>query len=1392
MFQAIVPQKQAAGQDHVAVDPFARQSTVMPSDPLLPSQWHNVGNANVDINITEAWTYFSGLGVKFGVYDDGINATHVDLEANYNASLHVTINGVFDNPTIFNTGDAHGTAVAGLIASIGGNGQGGVGGSFNATLTGVDIFGTGGNAYLFGAMNEQDRFDVTNHSWGWVNPFTDNRLNTSWTNFFSGLQDAAANGRLGLGTIQMVAAGNDRTGFDNANTSNFTSSRFVNAIAAIADSGQLSYYSNPGASLLVSSPSNGGSLGITTTDYTGTAGYGAGDYTSTFGGTSAATPIASGVVGLMLEANPGLGYRDVMEILAITARQIGNPTAAGEAASLRPWQVNGATNWNNGGLHFSHDYGFGLIDAFAAVKLADSWNLLQTYANELEVSASNTAAGAVPDNNVTGISRSITLTPASATAVTIEAIEVQINWSVAHSYSGDLVIELISPSGMISYLHDRAGGAADLTNWVFTTRAHLGELAAGTWTVRISDRAAVDVGTVSSITVRAFGSSDLNDNYYYTDEFGTATTALPARQTLADTDSGSDTINLAALSTGASINLNAGQTNNVAGSSFVIASGTVIENVIGSWSNDRIEGNAADNTLRGNAGNDTLLGNDGSDSIYGGAGSDTVDGGNGTDFYIIEAAWDAVQWVVTDLTVTFNFIDQVLGTDVVTNIEAFLDSFGVKRLLAELAGQPPVVLPTAPVITGFGDNSGVANDARTNDTTPTLTITTEPDVESVGVFLNGLSQGDATRTNGAFTFTPTNLADGAYTFTAIATKAGLQSSASTALRLTIDTAAPILASLTPVDNAAAVSPTSNILLTFSEAVLAGAGTISIWLASTATLWRSMDIGSPEVSIVGSTVTINPSVDLPTLTSFYVTIDAGALTDLAGNSFAGLIDSTTFNFNTAAGEMIFGTAGADILAGAAGNDTINGLAGADNITGDAGDDVIDGGAADDILNGGSNTAVGDTVSYASTTGGVTVSLASAASQNTVGAGRDTLLNFENLFGSAFNDRLTGSAAANRIDGGTGNDTITGGGGTDTVNGGAGSDVYLVTALGDKTAAEISDTGTSGVDELRFAGAANSTLTLFAGDTGLERVAIGTGTGATAVTTATTALNVDATAGANGLTIIGNAGANRLAGTAFADRIEGGAGNDTIIGGAGADAVYGGAGDDLFVVSLAADLATGEVIYGEAGTDELRFAATAASTLALTAGTSVERVVIGTGTAAAAVVTATTALNVDATVAANALSITGNAGINTLTGSAFADTLDGGAGNDVLIGGLGNDSLIGGAGNDVLTGSAGTDTFVFNFAPNATTNRDTITDFNVIDDTIALENAVFTALGLATGPLSAADFVIGTGAADATDRIIYNNTTGALLYDADGSGAGAAVQFAQLTGTPILTVNDFLII
>lgn len=150
-----------------------------------------------------------------------------------------------------------------------------------------------------------------------------------------------------------------------------------------------------------------------------------------------------------------------------------------------------------------------------------------------------------------------------------------------------------------------------------------------------------------------------------------------------------------------------------------------------------------------------------------------------------------------------------------------------------------------------------------------------------------------------------------------------------------------------------------------------------------------------------------------------------------------------------------------------------------------------------------------------------------------------------------------------------------------------------------------------------------------------------------------------------------------------------------------------------------------------------------------------------------------------------------GNNMLSGDSGNDTLMGGMGNDAVFGGIGNDLIHGGAGTDVLYGQAGMDSFVFDTVLNARSNVDTIKDFSVRDDTIRLENAVFRKLAK-TGTLNKDFFTIGSKAKDANDYIVYDNKTGALYYDADGSGRAAAVKFAQLTKNLKMTNLDFFVV
>ena len=166
--------------------------------------------------------------------------------------------------------------------------------------------------------------------------------------------------------------------------------------------------------------------------------------------------------------------------------------------------------------------------------------------------------------------------------------------------------------------------------------------------------------------------------------------------------------------------------------------------------------------------------------------------------------------------------------------------------------------------------------------------------------------------------------------------------------------------------------------------------------------------------------------------------------------------------------------------------------------------------------------------------------------------------------------------------------------------------------------------------------------------------------------------------------------------------------------------------------------------------------------------------------------------DRVYAAVTYALTANQEVETLTTSNTTGTADIAlTGNDLAqaIAGNGGDNIIdGGGGNDTLTGRSGSDTFRFDTALDAATNVDRITDFSVGTDIIELSHAIFSALS--TGPLSANAFYAGTAAHAATDRIVYNAATGALSYDADGSGAGASTQFARLSsGLTTLDASSF---
>lgn len=353
------------------------------------------------------------------------------------------------------------------------------------------------------------------------------------------------------------------------------------------------------------------------------------------------------------------------------------------------------------------------------------------------------------------------------------------------------------------------------------------------------------------------------------------------------------------------------------------------------------------------------------------------------------------------------------------------------------------------------------------------------------------------------------------------------------------------------------------------------------------------------------------------------------------------------------------------------------------------------------------------------------------------------------GNGGDDYLSGGASADQINGGAGSDTILGNDGddylsagaffssfgNDLMRGGNGNDILIGNGGNDRLYGDAGDDSIqaqNGNDTL-YGGAGKDFL---AGEEGDDTIFGG-------------ADNDQIHGGGGTNRLNGDAGDDSLFGGASVDTAKGGDGNDFINTAEGNDFLYGGAGDDTLGGSAGSDR-----LYGDAGADTLQ------------GGNGADKSYGGAGTD-----------TLDETVQDD--------GAN--------DHLYGEADNDTLRGGSGNDWLFGGTGADTLAGGAGRDSFWFTTAPDG----DAITDFNRTEgDRILLSKSAFTALAT-KGKLAANAFHSGAGvdaAHDATDRILYNTTTGELRYDADGTGSAAAQLIATLgdANHPRLSYVDILIV
>jgi subtilisin-like proprotein convertase family protein len=648
------------------------------NDPLFSSQWYlkntgqRGGSSRLDINVSSAWDRFTGLGVIVAINDDGMDLTHPALAAN------ILTNLVFDGRRgttgqgLVGSDNQHGTVVGSIVGMAGNDGIGGVGVAYEAKLVPSLLLGNGISLSSVFLANLAAGAGVSINSWGISGAFAYNFMDGVATDrnkeFSAALVRAATEARGGRGMVIVTAGGNDRGVNDDSALNNFSNNKLTIAVGAVTEMGLVADYSNRGANLLITAPggvysadqSVNTGFGIVSADVQGAAGYNAtqgtaGDYSYMNTGTSYSNPMVGGAAALMLQANPNLGFRDVANILAMTAVQVDATNAS--------WVRNGATDWNLGSMHFSRDYGFGLLDVSAAVRLAESWSTpAGTMANwQSVVGISTNRAGVITDNNPQGLTVQTNL----ANNIRIERMEFDL-WLDATSPS-QLSATITSPNGTTVTLFDRpltrplvadANGIdiPDMTKaesawpYIFTigSTAFLGESSAGTWTLKLIDHVAGTEATYQSLAIRAWGSAISNDSQYI---FTNTYNALLNNRTLND-GSGIDTINAAAVDTAVSIYLTSGMESSIGAGKFTIASTSTIENAIGGLGSDILNGGSIRNQLRGNGGND---------SINGGAGIDTA-----------VYAGTAASYSLTLGTASSTIMDRTAnrdGTDTLTNVE---------------------------------------------------------------------------------------------------------------------------------------------------------------------------------------------------------------------------------------------------------------------------------------------------------------------------------------------------------------------------------------------------------------------------------------------------------------------------------------------------------------------------------------------------------------------------------------------------------------------------------------------------------------------------------------------------------------------------------------------------
>ena len=332
-----------------------RTNSPLTSDPLYGCQWYLSNRSGPDINVESVWAEgITGEGVNVAVVDDGMFYSHEDLRANVNQSLNYDYTGRGNISKVF---EHHGTKVAGVIAARDNNtGLRGV--APRATLYGYNLLADYTDANRVDAMTRNHVVtSVSNNSWGEVFSQGLTSAPQFWT---ASLEQGVKQGYGGKGTFYAFAVGNNHTRGPNANLEEGINHHAVTPVCAVNERDERAAYSEIGANLWVCAPS--GSFDTEIPDVVTTENFDR--YVNEISGTSYSTPIVSGVAALLRQANRNLTWRDLKLILAASARR-NDPTDPGWLTSGQKY----GTESDADRYHFNHQYGFGVVDAGAAVPI---------------------------------------------------------------------------------------------------------------------------------------------------------------------------------------------------------------------------------------------------------------------------------------------------------------------------------------------------------------------------------------------------------------------------------------------------------------------------------------------------------------------------------------------------------------------------------------------------------------------------------------------------------------------------------------------------------------------------------------------------------------------------------------------------------------------------------------------------------------------------------------------------------------------------------------------------------------------------------------------------------------------------------------------------------------